>query len=316
MDLFWDVLIPFLGLLLLWKIILKGFRLFHSAYLTKELPLIQRYGKASWALVTGCTDGIGLQFCHSLAKRGFNLVMISRNEEKIREKMREIVKLYPDTQFLCIPADFSQGTNPEFYEAIFSKVKHLDISIIVNNVGILFKTLLKDTPAQEVLNTCVVNLLPQALFHNLFLPTLQSRSSRSAYIDISSSLTIGPMNIPLYSSTKIFNQYLTLGLDGSRLYQNIDFLCVRPNSVSTNINGHPSINAAVATTEDCVESSLRCLGNCGITYGSNKHIRYGWIIECLYWLLPISLANWARLKYRLLLDRHTTPPTPLPDKQK
>lgn len=43
----------------------------------------EKYGKGSWAIVTGCTEGIGKAFCFVLADLGFNLVLISRNEKKL-----------------------------------------------------------------------------------------------------------------------------------------------------------------------------------------------------------------------------------------
>jgi NADPH:quinone reductase-like Zn-dependent oxidoreductase len=39
--------------------------------------------KRSWAVVTGATDGIGLGFCEVLTQLGFNVVLISRNAEKL-----------------------------------------------------------------------------------------------------------------------------------------------------------------------------------------------------------------------------------------
>lgn len=67
--------------------------------LSKLLPIIQiirinlsslknlnnKYGKGSWALVTGSTDGIGLGFCHVLAEHSFNIILVSRNIQKLEE---------------------------------------------------------------------------------------------------------------------------------------------------------------------------------------------------------------------------------------
>ena len=54
-----------------------------------------RYGKDSWALVTGCTAGIGKDIALELAKEGFNIVVVSRNEKKLNEVCDEIKKVNP-----------------------------------------------------------------------------------------------------------------------------------------------------------------------------------------------------------------------------
>ena len=38
------------------------------------LPAARSYGE--WAVVTGCTDGIGKAFCEELAKKKFKLILI------------------------------------------------------------------------------------------------------------------------------------------------------------------------------------------------------------------------------------------------
>ena len=45
--------------------------------------LVDRYGKGSWALVTGGTDGIGLEMAKELARLGFNIINVARNSEKL-----------------------------------------------------------------------------------------------------------------------------------------------------------------------------------------------------------------------------------------
>ena len=44
---------------------------------------LRKYGE--WAVVTGATDGIGKEYVRQLAKRGFKVVLISRNVEKLED---------------------------------------------------------------------------------------------------------------------------------------------------------------------------------------------------------------------------------------
>ena len=56
--------------LFLWRVILRPG---HN--------LKKKYG--GWAVVTGCTDGIGKAFCEELAKKKIPLLLISRTESKL-----------------------------------------------------------------------------------------------------------------------------------------------------------------------------------------------------------------------------------------
>jgi short-subunit dehydrogenase len=39
----------------------------------------------SWALVTGASDGMGAEYCRELARRGFNVIMVSRTQRKLEK---------------------------------------------------------------------------------------------------------------------------------------------------------------------------------------------------------------------------------------
>lgn len=51
---------------------------------------MQRYGKDTWAVVTGATDGIGKAMAQELARRGFNLVLVSRSIDKLNSVAKEL----------------------------------------------------------------------------------------------------------------------------------------------------------------------------------------------------------------------------------
>lgn len=46
--------------------------------------------KHDYVMVTGCTDGIGKQYAKYLHIRGFNLVMVGRNMDKLKSVRDEI----------------------------------------------------------------------------------------------------------------------------------------------------------------------------------------------------------------------------------
>lgn len=50
----------------------------YKFFIAKLCDLYKRY-EGGWAIVTGSTDGLGLKYCILLAKRGFNIISISRN---------------------------------------------------------------------------------------------------------------------------------------------------------------------------------------------------------------------------------------------
>lgn len=95
---------------------------------------LQTYGK--WAVVTGCTDGIGKAYAEQLAKRGFNIVLISRTLDKLKQQALELENNY-NVLTKVIAADF---TEPDvIYPEIGAQLEDLDIGILVNNVGVGYK---------------------------------------------------------------------------------------------------------------------------------------------------------------------------------
>ena len=78
-------------------------------YCRSQQDLMAKYGMKglSYAVVTGGSNGFGLEFCNQLAAQGFNICMISRNKSKIDEKLDEIKQLYPDIDVLGVEADLS-----------------------------------------------------------------------------------------------------------------------------------------------------------------------------------------------------------------
>ena len=96
----------------------------------------QRYrsvakGETPWALVTGCTDGIGWGLARELARRGFNMVLVSRTAAKLQQRASELESEFR-VKTRVIPFDVCDDISSYTKLPIQSR----DIAVLVNNVGI------------------------------------------------------------------------------------------------------------------------------------------------------------------------------------
>ena len=237
---------------------------------TFEKDLATRYGKGSWVVITGGSDGVGKAFCFQFAKRGFNVVIIARNQEKCEGVVREIKELYPNTETRIIVADFTESWKEEFTEKIEKETSDLDISVVVNNVGQLNINQYSEYPIDQIRNQIIVNCLSQALITRIFLPKLMTRSQKSAIISLSSLGSQFPRPyFQIYSATKAFNDYLSRGL--AEEYPNIDILSFKPGLISTNMTSNKAVDIQTVTPEVVTSTALRFLGSTQTTFGHWKH---------------------------------------------
>jgi len=272
------------------------YRIVEELFLLKELNLKERYGRASWAFITGSTDGIGLEFAIQLAKRGFNIVMMGRNRVKMNEKEVEIKKANPNVQILKLEIDMKDTQEVSKVQGVLDILENVDVSVVVNNVGVGTE----DTPPldmsmQASLDMIVVNTLPQTLFTHLFLPRLRQRESRSAIIDVSSVTSVMPLpGKEIYGGTKYYNRSYNVANSILPENKNIDFLVVKPGFVTTKLIGYRQKDLITATTEGCVNGALKALGHKPETYGAPRHVLFGSFLELLSFVLPMQ----SLLKYK------------------
>jgi short-subunit dehydrogenase len=115
------------------------------------------------ALVTGPTAGIGHEFAVQLAHRGYDLVLVARNAERLQEVAAEL-KEYGATSEVIV-ADLSRR---EDTERVAQRVT-AGVDLLVNNAGFGHKQRFLDNPVEDevamldVLVTAVLRLSHAAL---------------------------------------------------------------------------------------------------------------------------------------------------------
>lgn len=130
----WIFLVSSLGLIVLLRHAFSFLRWVYSAFLRPHKDLV-KYGP--WALVTGCTDGIGRAFAFRLAQRGLNLVLVSRSHKKLETVSNEIKTSFPGIETTIVAVDFSEDA-PSCVRAFEEAIRGLDIGVLINNVGITY----------------------------------------------------------------------------------------------------------------------------------------------------------------------------------
>lgn len=134
-----------------------------------------------WALVTGATVGIGESFTRLLASKGYNIVLVARNEVRLHERAADLRDKY-GVQTFVLPADLATKSGVKSVEKY---IQSYPIEVLINNAGFgLNRAFTKSDLAdeQDLLNVLVRT--PMRLMH-VILPGMKERKS-GTIINVSS----------------------------------------------------------------------------------------------------------------------------------
>ena len=101
----------------------------YRRFLSSSLDVTKCGGK--WALVTGSTDGIGKAYAFALAKRGLNIVLVSRTPFKLQNVAAEIEQKYSSIKTRIIEVNFAKEDPSTYIPRIEDSIKDLDIGVLV-----------------------------------------------------------------------------------------------------------------------------------------------------------------------------------------
>ncbi len=85
------------------------------------------------AVVTGASSGIGAVYADRLAKRGYDLILVARNEERLKA-VASRVESKTGRKVTVVPADLSDSASLAKVEALLRDDK--SITLLVNNAGV------------------------------------------------------------------------------------------------------------------------------------------------------------------------------------
>jgi len=135
------------------------------------------------ALITGATVGIGESFTRLLASKGFDLVIVARDEERLQQRAQSLRDQY-QIGVEVLRADLSiQADLSKVRERLLSTVA--PIEVLINNAGFGIKdSFLTSSLDDEIRLIRVLAEVPMQLMHTV-LPAMVARNS-GTIINVSS----------------------------------------------------------------------------------------------------------------------------------
>ena len=205
------------------------------------------------ALITGASSGIGRDMARYLAHKGWDLILVARREDRIKELKKEL----SGVEIRCIVTDVGKADD---CFALYDMVKDENVDMLINNAGFGLAGEFTKTDLDTELNMIDVNVRAVHILTKLFLRDFVERDS-GVILNVASSAGFmpGPL-LSTYYATKNYVLRLTeaiyeeLRRKGSRV--KISALC--PGPVNTEFNKVAKVKFAVdgISSEICAKTAI------------------------------------------------------------
>lgn len=281
-----------IGFITLVKRFLNLLTSLYSSYLRSPKDLRSCYG--SWAVVTGCTDGIGKAIAFELAEKGLNLVLVGRSRSKLEATTSELIQQFQGRDAIKIRSvvvDLAETSGEEIERRIKEGIDGVDVGVLVNNAGVAY-------PYARFFHELDLKLMESVMRVNARGATWVTRAVLPGMLDKGKGAIVnigsGSLSLPsyplytVYSATKAYLAMFSrcLSLEYQKL--GIDIQCQAPFLVATKMVSIRRSSLFVPSPKEYSRASLRWVGN-----GSHTCVPYWphYLQRCLVQAFPDSLFN-------------------------
>jgi len=249
-----------------------------------------------YALVTGASSGIGLEIARQLALRKYALVLVSNEEEKLRQLKSEFELSY-QTSIETLYIDLARNDSAKSVFN-FCQQKNLEVEVLINNAGFFFFGEATSADVSKAERKILLHVLTTSLLCTYFGNEMKKRkrgfilnmSSISAYKDFP--------GIAYYGATKSYIKSFTRSLRTELNFYGVNVTCLCPGATETNLYDPNVINVALGkrlgimmTAEKVARQGIEGLFK-------NKAVVIPGIITKLMLFLTLLTPQWAIYQIR------------------
>ena len=211
------------------------------------------------ALVTGASSGIGAVYADRLARRGFDLILVARNRERLEALAAKLVR-ETGRKVEVLPADLTNRQDIAQVEAALRT--RGDITMLVNNAGFgaAAPLLASDVDKMEEMIALNVSVLTRLTY--AAVPGFVERGA-GTLVNIASIVAISPETLNgVYGGSKAFVLALSQSLQHELKDKGVRVQAVLPGATATEFWGVAGVpmehlpKEIVMTAQDMVDAAL------------------------------------------------------------
>jgi len=183
------------------------------------------------ALITGASNGIGLELAKIHASKGGDLVLVARNKSKLDQLKAELENQYKVSVY-TIGKDLSATESAqEVYDEI--NEQNIQIDYLINNAGFGGYGMFAETDWNTELNMIHLNITALTLFTKLFLNDMvKRRSGKIMNVASTAAFQPGP-TMAVYCATKAFVLSFTEAVSNEAHDKGVSITALCPGATET-----------------------------------------------------------------------------------
>jgi len=158
--------------------------------------------RGRWALVTGASSGLGVDFARELARRGANTILVARREDRLRELSAELRREH-DVETDVVATDLAVGDAAQtLYCRMSERGRHVDI--LINNAGFGVHRAFLDIPREKDGEMIALDVAAVVHLTKLFVPDMVERGF-GRVLHVASTAAYQPVpTYAVYGAAKAF----------------------------------------------------------------------------------------------------------------
>lgn len=213
----------------------------------------------STALITGASTGIGARYAQRLAERGYDLVLVARNRERL-EQVAARLRAETGRTVDILVADLTDSADLRRVEERLES--DVSITLLLNNAGLGATASMLDSGVADLDRMIALNVIALTRLTRAVMPRLVARG-QGTVINISSIAAIAPEVLNgTYGGSKAFVLALTQSLQHEVGDKGIRVQAILPGATATEFWDHAGVPVAhlpheiVMRVEDMVDAAL------------------------------------------------------------